>query len=113
MSHKNAKWARKQVKNYINQNMQPEQPQFSFKQLQTFIELHIHLTGKKPETIELNEVCYNWYVQESHNQAELMGLQPSGFKGDKPTFLGVTLEKKVNIVIPEKKVITPEEIKAN
>lgn len=77
-----------------------DQIQFSFKQLETFIQLSMFLTGKKPEKLELVDRFYNWYVQEVNNQAEAMGLKP-GFKDDKVTFLGIPLTKKVTIATPK------------
>ena len=102
MSNKQAKKVRKQINNLIKQrSMQNEdQIQFSFKQLETFIQLSMFLTGKKPEKLELVDRFYNWYVQEVNNQAEAMGLKP-GFKDDKVTFLGIPLTKKVTIATPK------------
>lgn len=103
MSQKKDKLARKIIKNYLkSKDMQngQNQPQMSFQQLETFIQLSMFLTGKKPEKLELVEAYYNWFIQEVQRQAEAMGLKP-GFKDDKPVFLGVPLEKKVTIVTPE------------
>lgn len=98
MSNKQAKKVRKQINNLLKQrSMQNnDQVQFSFKQLETYVQLSQFLTGKKPETIELVDSFYNWYVQEVNNQAEAMGLKP-GFKDDKVTFLGIPLTKKIRI----------------
>jgi hypothetical protein len=102
MSGKQAKKVRKQINNLIKQrSMQNnDQVQFSFKQLETYVQLSQFLTGRKPDTIELVDAFYNWYVQEVNNQAEAMGLKP-GFKDDKVTFLGIPLTKKVTIATPK------------
>lgn len=75
-----------------------EQVQYSLKQLETYVQLHVFLMGGKPDKLELAPHYYNYYVQEVQNQAEAMGLQ-QGFKDDKPTFLGVELEKKAEIAV--------------
>lgn len=104
MSGKQTKKVRKYIKNYLEtkepMNPSNQEIQYSFKQLETFIQLSVFLTGKKPEKIELVEGYYQWYAQEVLNQAEAMGLKP-GFKDEQMTFLGIPLEKKVTILTPE------------
>jgi len=72
----------------------------SLQQLETYVQLSVFLTGSKPITIELNPTYYNFYVQEVQRQAEAMGLKP-GFNEDKPTFLGIELTKKIEIVVAD------------
>lgn len=111
MSGRQAKKLRREVKNYLKSkhmdNGQRQEVQYSFKQLESYVQLSLFLTGKKPEKIELVENYYNWYIQEIQTQAEAMGLNP-GFKGDKPTFLGIPLEKKVTIAVPE--IVVPKDV---
>lgn len=99
MSNKKAKKVRKQIKSLIESRTMDEQNKvtFSLQQLETFVQLTIFLTGKKPEKLTLVETFYNWYVQEVQRQAEAMGLKP-GFQNDVPTFLGITVEKAVPVV---------------
>jgi hypothetical protein len=104
MSGKQAKKARKIIKNYLKDMDTQNKVQFSFQQLKTFVDLSSFLTGKKPEKIELVEEYYNWYMQEIMAQAEALGLDTK-LKSDKPTFMGIPLEKKVKIVVPE--VVVP------
>jgi len=98
MSDKQAKKVRKQINNLLYERMDRQQPNMSLSQLETYVQLSVFLTGKKPEVIELVAPFYNYYIQEVQHQAECMGLD-AGFKGDKPTFLGIPLEKKVEIAI--------------
>ena len=93
MSHKKAKHMRKYVKNYLSTTMNTDKPNMSLGQLETFVQLHVFLTGGKPEKITLVPDFYNYYVQEIQHQAEAMGLQ-QGLKDDKVTFLGIPLEKR-------------------
>jgi len=101
MFGKSVKKVRKEIKNLLKQRtMENEQKVvYSFKHLETYIQLSVFLTGKKPEKIELVEGFYNWYTQEVFFQAETLGLNP-GFKDEKITFMGVPLEKKVTITMP-------------
>jgi len=107
MSGKKSKLARKIIKNYLkgkdmdNQN----KVQYTFAQLQNYIQLAIFLTGKKPDKIELVEAYYTWYMQESNAQAETLGFK-NELKDGKVTFMGIPLEKKVTIVTPE--VVVPK-----
>ncbi len=103
MSGRQAKKARKIIKNYLekkelmdNQN----KVQFSFAQLQNYIALSILLTGEKPKKIELVEAYYTWYVQEANTNVEMLGFK-NELKDGKVTFMGIPLEKKVTIVVPE------------
>ena len=109
MSHKQEKKARKIIKNYLKQKElmdNQNKVQFTFGQLQNFIQLSVFLTGKKPEKIELVEAYYNWFVQEANNQVEVLGFK-NELKDGKVTFMGIPLEKKVKIVTPE--VVVPKE----
>jgi len=96
MSGKQAKKVRKQINNLINERMDNKQVQFTFGQLQNFIQLSVFLTGKKPEKIELVEAYYNWYIQEANNQVEVLGFK-NELKDGKVTFMGIPLTKKVTI----------------
>jgi len=104
MSGSSAKKVRKQIKSLLKDkmdNQNQDAPAYSFKHLETYIQLSVFLTGKKPEKIELVEGFYTWLQQEILFQAESMGLNPA-FKDDKMSFMGVPIEKKVTIVVPDK-----------
>jgi hypothetical protein len=108
MSHQKAKLARKFIKNYLKKKElmdTPNKVQFTFGQLQNYIQLAIFLTGKKPDKIELVEAYYNWFLQEANNQVEVLGFK-NELKDGKVTFMGIPLEKKVTIVTPE--VVKPK-----
>ena len=104
MSQKKAKKERKRIKNLLKQMENQDKVQYSFKQLETLIQLNVFLTGEKPKKIVLVESFYNWYIQEVLDQAEAMGLQ-AGFKDDTIVFLGVLLEKRVKVETP--KIVEP------
>lgn len=103
MNAKKAKKIRRQVKSYLDRKNMDSTPQdqgiqYSLKQLETYVQLHAFLMGTKPEKLVLVPSFYNYYVQEVQNQAEAMGLQ-QGFKDDNPTFLGIPVEKKIDIAV--------------
>lgn len=107
MSQKQEKRARKIIKNYLKEKYMNDQNkvQFTFGQLQNYIQLAIFLTGKKPEKIELVEAYYNWFIQEANDQVEVLGFK-NELKDGKVTFMGIPLEKKVTIVTPE--IVVPK-----
>lgn len=98
MSQKQAKLARKQINYLIQDRMehQPQKPQLTLEHLNSYIQLHILITGKKPDKIELTEQNYKWVMQMLLELIEDMGAEPK-FKDGKPTLLGVPLEQKILI----------------
>lgn len=107
MSGKREKILRKMAKKELEeklQNQQPMQqqpkPEYSLSQLENYIALHQHVTGALPKVLELSPGFYNWYIQEAQRHAETLNLK-TGFKDDAVMFLGIKLEKKIQLVVPQ------------
>ena len=101
MSQKKSKILRREAKKILEkrmQNGQPQKPQYSFAQLENFIQLYTFLTGIKPQQIELTPQIYDMHVQESQRHSDTLGLN-LGFRNNEPTFLGVRLIKKTPIEV--------------
>ncbi len=68
------------------------QERYSLTYLSQYIALTMLMTGEKPTVIRLTPDYYTWYVQEVNRMADMLGLQ-LGFRGEKPTYSDIPVEK--------------------
>ncbi len=118
MSGKVQKNLRKLARQELEKRMSPNQPpQGQQRQINIIAEIEgvilglELLTGEKPASLILQETMYNMYIQTVQNTAEGLGLNP-GFKTPEPTFMGVIILKKSQIIVPTP-TNTPPDIKPN
>ena len=53
----------------------PKQPEYSLRQLATYIDLHNHLTGEMPKDIKVKKDFFEWYRRETKRTAKTMGFE--------------------------------------
>jgi len=70
---------------------------YSLQQLTQYFDLYEHLTGKKPENIEVTQEFFNFYKDQLKNIAKNFGFASESKKDNKYTFRGVLLKPIVKL----------------